>query len=100
MYCDMSNGGWTLAARFSNNDASNWMASSGAWWYDNTGCSGSCALYYPNADMRNRAFQKLKGNHLKITKSTDSSHAALLTASNCLGGKDFRSKMASYGNFR
>ena len=100
VYCDMSNGGWTLIARFSNNDASNWMASSGAWWYDNTGCSGSCHLNYPNADMRSRAFSHLKGDDLKITKSSDSTNAALLTTSNCLSGVAFRTKVKSYGDFR
>ena len=25
---------WTLIARFSNNDAKNWMEDSGEWWYD------------------------------------------------------------------
>ena len=34
--CDMTSSGqaWTLIARFSNNDAKNWMKDNGEWWYD------------------------------------------------------------------
>ena len=35
-YCDITvdRKGWTLIARFSNNDNKNWMLDDGSWWYD------------------------------------------------------------------
>ena len=101
MYCDLSGGGWTLISRFSNGDSKNWMRKSGDWWYDRTGCTGTCISPNDNRDMINQAFYLVKGSEFKITRSDDSTHTALLkTTSACLGGNSFRSKMASYGNFR
>jgi hypothetical protein len=40
-----------------------------------------------NTDMISAAFWELKGNEIKITRSDDSKHTALLqTTSNCLQG--------------
>ncbi|XP_028410761.1 uncharacterized protein LOC114533442 [Dendronephthya gigantea] len=51
--------------------------------------------------MISTAFWELKGQEIKITRSDDSSHTALLqTTSNCLQGMTFRSKITSYGDFR
>ena len=41
------------------------------------------------------------GSELKITRSDDANHTALLQSiGGCLGGMSFRQKMASYGDFR
>ena len=93
--------GWTLIARFSNDDAKNWMDDTGHWWYDKSNAAGDTGDPSINADMISPAFWMVSGSELKITRSDDSQHTALLqTTGNCLGGQTFRSKVTSYGNFR
>ena len=95
------NKGWTLVARFSNNDAKNWMKDNGEYWYDRRSAVGQTTNPAHNADMISPAFWSVKGTEFKITRSDDSSHTALLqTTSNCLSGQTFRSKLTSYGDFR
>ena len=90
-----------LIARFSNKDNKNWMADSGGWWYDRRYASGATTDPSVNADMISPAFWMVKGTDFKITRSDDSSHTPLLQSTeNCLGGQTFRSKIASYGDFR
>ena len=97
----MSNGGWTLIARFSNADSKNWMVPSGNFWYDRSTSFGYITSTINNRDMISKAFWNVKANEFKITRSDDSSHTALLqTTGNCLGGRSFRSKITSYGNFK
>ena len=77
------------------------MIDSGDWWYDRRYASGATTDPSVNADMISPAFWLLKGREFKITRSDDSSHTPLLqTLGNCLGGKTFRSKITSYGDFR
>jgi hypothetical protein len=50
--------------------------------------------------MLSPAFWTVKGDELKITRSDDSKHTALLqTTSNCLQGMPFRFKITGYGTF-
>ena len=92
--------GWTLIARFSNNDDKNWMEDSGEYWYDRTSAVGQTTDPADNTDMISPAFWLVNGTEFKITRSDDPSHTALLqTTGGCLGGQTFRSKMASYGDF-
>ena len=92
---------WTLVARFSNNDAKNWMNDNGAYWYDLQSAVGKTNNPADNTDMISPAFWSLKGTEFKITRSDDSTHTALLhTTGNCLAGQTFRSKVTSFGNFR
>ena len=96
----MANGGWTLIARFSNSDSKNWI-SNGNFWYNRMSPFDRTTHPHDNRDMISEAFWKVTGYELKITRSDDSSHTALLqTTSNCLQGGTFRSKITSYGNFR
>ena len=77
------------------------MAESGDWWYDRRYASGATTDPSVNADMISPAFWMVKGGEFKISRSDDSSHTPLLqTTGNCLGGQTFRSKIASYGDFR
>ena len=102
-YCDVTTNkeGWTLIARFSNNDAKNWMKNSGDYWYDRTSAVGQTTDPADNTDMISPAFWLVNGTEFKITRSDDPSHTALLyTTGGCLGGQTFRSKMRSYGDFR
>jgi len=99
-YCDMSNGGWTLIARFSNADSKNWMQYSGNWWYDRTTPYGSVTSTSDNYDMISPAFWLVQGDYLKITRSDGSSNTALLYTRSCTGGRTFRSFMTSFGYFR
>ena len=93
--------GWTLIARFSNRDAKNWMSDSGFLWYDRRTSYGWTTDPSYNADMIAPAFWTVGGNELKITRSNDRQHTALLqTTGNCLGGRTFRSKITAFGNFR
>ena len=92
---------WTLIARFSNNDAKNWMEDSGEWWYDKSVGVGDISTTSVNADMLLPAFWLVRGRQFKITRSDDPQHTALLqTTGDCLGGQTFREKITSYGNFR
>ena len=51
--------------------------------------------------MFSEAFWRTPGNEIKITRSDDPSHTALLeTTSNCLKGITFREYISSFGNFR
>ena len=103
VYCDMTSSGygWTLIARFSNNDTKRWMNDTGFWWYDRNISFGITTDSSHNADMISPAFWLVRGNELKITRSDDHQHVALLqTTGNCLGGQTFRSKITTYGNFR
>ena len=92
---------WTLIARFSNNDAKNWMEDSGELWYDKSVGVGEIADPSVNADMLSPAFWLVRGREFKITRSDDPQHTALLqTTGECLGGQTFRAKITSYGDFR
>jgi len=76
--------GWTLIARFSNNDNKNWMNDTSYWWYDQQVAMG--ATYSPsiNADMISAAFQLVSGREFKITRSDNPNHSPLLqTTGNC-----------------
>ena len=96
----MSNKGWTLIARFSNNDSKYWIAN-GNFWYDRVTPHEDTSSPLKNKDMISTAFWKVRGDDFKITRSDDSSHTALLqTTSHCLQGGTFRSKITSYGNCR
>jgi len=93
--------GWTLIARFSNNDNKNWMRDDGLWWYDQHVAMGKTTDPLINADMISPAFWLISGREFKITRSDDPSHTPLLqTTANCLAGQTFRSKIESYGDFR
>ena len=93
-------GGWTLVARFSNADGKNWMRDDAYWWYDLQSSQGSPASTSSNYDMISKAFWRVRGSEIKITRSDDSSNTALLrTYTNCLGGNTFRGFLSSYGKF-
>ncbi|XP_001623878.3 uncharacterized protein LOC5502715 [Nematostella vectensis] len=103
VYCDITSDrrGWTLAARFSNNDGKNWMRDDGLWWYDLRFAVGDVTNPSTNSDMISPAFWLLRGKKFKLTRSDDSSHTALLTTTtNCIGGQTFRDMITGYGNFR
>ena len=93
--------GWTLIARFSNNDNKNWMRHDGLWWFDQQVAMGTTTDPSINSDMMSPAFWLVSGREFKITRSDDPSHTPLLqTTGNCLAGQTFRSKITSYGHFR
>ena len=102
-YCDITvdRKGWTLIARFANNDNRNWMLDDGSWWYDQQVAMGTTNSPSVNADMISPAFWLARGSEFKITRSDDPSHTPLLqTTGNRLAGQTFRSKITSYGDFR
>lgn len=74
----MSGGGWTLAARFSNADSKIWMRDDAYWWYYMQSSQGSTTSTSGNYDMTSEAFWRVKGDNIKITRSDDGSHSALL----------------------
>ena len=100
VFCDMSNSGWNLIARFSNADFVHWMQYNGSWWYDRTSSYGSVTNSSNNYDMISPAFWLVSGNYIKISRSDDSSNTGLLQTSSCIGGRTFRSFITSHGNFR
>ena len=95
----MTNGGFTLAARFSNLDQNNWMLKSGELWYT-TMDYGHVTSTKHNGDMVNLAFALLNGNDIKVSRSDDEAHTALLLSSGCLEGGSMRKKITSFGDFR
>ena len=73
----------------------------GEWWYDKIVGVGDISNTSINAGMLSPAFWLVRGRQLKITRSDDPQHTALLqTTGDCLGGKTFRAKITSYGDFR
>jgi len=48
--------GWTLVARFSNNDDKNWLKDTGLWWYDQQVAIGATTDPSSNTDMTSPAF--------------------------------------------
>ena len=63
--------------------------------------SGLTQITSSNEDMISEAFWKTQANEIKITRSDDALHIALLeTTNNCLKGKTFREFITSFGNFR
>jgi len=102
VYCDMTQdlGGWTLIARFANNDARNWMEDTGEWWYTRVQPVGLTTVPTDNQDMYAVGFHTVQGAEFKLTRS-DQGHTALLkTIQNCLGNTNFRTYITSYGNFQ
>ena len=95
----MSDGGWTLIARFSNADAKNWMQSSGHYWYDQL-ATGDKTNPSTNADMISNAFYEAPGIQLKITRTNDPALTWITSTLSCLNSDTFRGKITSYGNFR
>ena len=93
--------GWTLIARFSNDNVKNWMHDNGLLWYEQLSPLGNTIDPGANNDMISPAFWSSKGSEFKITRSDDKTHTALLvTKNNCLDGQTFREKITSYGDFR
>ncbi|XP_074606931.1 uncharacterized protein LOC141859933 [Acropora palmata] len=91
---------WTLIARSSNNDFSNWMRQRGQLWFTAETSVGQTANTSANSDLLSPAFWLVSGHEFKITRSDDPQHTALLrTSGDCLGGQTFRAKITSYGRF-
>ena len=98
---DGAGSGWILIARFSNSDNKNWMKGTGEWWSDISSPIGESTDPSANTDMISPAFWLVSGRDLKITRSEDPQHTALLQITgDCLGGMSLREKIASYGDFR
>ena len=88
VYCEQDSG-WTLVARFSNLDGKNWINGKFLTYYI-TPHYGSTLDPSHNQDMISDAFWRLKGYDIKITRSDDPTHTALLqTTNNCLMGNTF-----------
>ena len=95
----MVNGGFTLVARFSNADQRQWMRPSLEFWYSKDSY-GKTTLTSHNGDMVNLAFSMVSGDDIKVSRSDDNSHTALLLAPKCVGDISMRSKIVAYGDFR
>ena len=95
----MANGGFTLVARFSNFDQTNWMLASGQLWYTSE-TYGQVTSTEHNGDMVNLAFALVNGSDIKVSRSDDNIHTALLLSPGCLEEGSMRTKITSFGDFR
>ncbi|MEM7153132.1 MAG: fibrinogen-like YCDxxxxGGGW domain-containing protein [Myxococcota bacterium] len=103
VYCDMEtdDGGWTLAARFSNADAESWMLDSGEWWYVTTVESGQPTSRDANEDLLSAAFWSVPADEFKLSRTDNPDDGFLLqTTDDCLGGGTFREHITSFGDFQ
>jgi len=103
VYCDMTHdqGGWTLVARFANQDAANWMLDSGEWWYTRTQEVGQTTNRGVNADMISRAFWTVKGSEIRLSRTSNPNDLGLLvTTGNCLNNQTFRNFITGFGDFQ
>ncbi|XP_028410712.1 uncharacterized protein LOC114533400 [Dendronephthya gigantea] len=95
----LSNSNCTLIARFSNTVFKSWLKNP-FFWYDRI-TYGDVDNPMSISTMISTAFWQKSGHDIKLTRSDDSSHTALLrTTSNCLQSQTFGSKITSYRNFR
>jgi Stigma-specific protein, Stig1 len=102
-FCDMAtdDGGWTLIARFSNEDADRWMNNSGLYWYDAASEVGAATSRSATGDMISRGFWTVPADELKLSRTDNNDDAhLLLTVGGCLAGNTFRDHITSFGDFR
>jgi hypothetical protein len=102
-FCDMTTqgGGWTLVARFSNQDASNWMLDNGSWWYDKTSEAGTVGSPFVRGDMIGQGFWRVPASEMRVSRSDyPMGHTLMRTTGNCLGGKTFRAFITGFGDFK
>lgn len=101
VYCDMTSngGGWTLIARFSNNDDRGWMEDNGEWWYTRTEAEGHPTIRTEFTDAYSPAFHQVVADELKIAR-TDKSDDLFVTTGGCLGGHTFREHITNFGDFQ
>ena len=102
VFCDMDSdgGGWTLVGRFSNADKSSWI-DTGGWWYDRTTEAGNPTSRSENKDALSQAFWTVAAQEFKLSRTDAAGDAhLLLTTGGCLGGKTFRDKIKSLGDYR
>jgi hypothetical protein len=103
VYCDMNDdlGGWTLIARFANQDPANWMLDTGEWWYTRNQETGTTTSRSDNADMISRAFWTVQGTELRFSRTDNANDAGLFVSnSGCVPNTNFRSFITAFGNFQ
>ena len=85
VYCDMTTagGGWTLAGRFSNLDAKQWVDSKSRW----TGAEtfGDASTLTPDSDAKSLAWSTLVADEMMFTDTNDPGKY-MRTTNDCVGG--------------
>ncbi|MCD6367036.1 MAG: hypothetical protein J7L46_05805, partial [Bacteroidales bacterium] len=86
VYCDMvtDGGGWTLAAKFTNQDSKNWINAKSSW--TDTNYYGTTIDLSIGADAKSKAWGTLNADEFLLTDNLNLGKE-VITTSNCLEGK-------------
>jgi len=105
-YCDMetAGGGWTLAGKFSNADAKQWIDAKSRWTGSET--LGDASTLAADVDAKSKAWSTVTAAEFMFT-DTDDPGKYMMTTDNCVGGGTlsafFTTHLAAYpqvGNYQ